>query len=88
MRLKIEIDVEELKDGSFIVKLGDKVLGDADNLDPIEELNRLYDLIKAKDYISRLEFLRDKAPELRKEFNDAIIEDLARLLAFFSVEED
>jgi hypothetical protein len=88
MRLKIEIEINELKDGEFLAKLGDKVLGDAGSIDPVKEVNRVYDLITVKEYIGKLDFLGDKAPELRKEFNNAIREKLALLLAYYYIEED
>lgn len=88
MRLKIEINVEEMKDGAFLTKLGDKVLGDAGDVDPIKEINRLYDLITVKEYIGKLDFIGDKAPEIRKEFNNAIREKLALLLAYYYIEEE
>jgi hypothetical protein len=50
MRLKIEIEVNEQKDGSFIAKLGDKVLGDAGSINPEEELDRVYMLQQLWDF--------------------------------------
>ncbi len=88
MRLKIEVNVEEMKDGVFLAKLGDKVLGDAGSLDPIKEINRLYDLITVKEYIGKLDFLGDKAPEIKKDFNNTIREKLALLLAYYYIEEE
>jgi len=87
MRLKIEIEIDEQKDGVFLTKLGDKVLGDAGSVNPEEELDRVYMLIKAKEILPKIDLLRDKMPEMQKELNNSIRENLAKLLAYFSIEE-
>ena len=87
MRFKIEIEVDEQKDGVFLGRLGDKTIGDVGSIDPEKELDRVYMLIHAKEIITKVDFMKDKIPQMSKEFDDAIRESLAKLLAYFSIEE-
>jgi|OSPMetMinimDraft_2_1075162.scaffolds.fasta_scaffold05320_1 hypothetical protein len=47
MRLKIEIEVNEQKDGSFIAKLGDKVLGPVKAVNNCSSYENLREVIDA-----------------------------------------
>jgi hypothetical protein len=87
MKMKTEIIIEELKDGSYKAKLSDLDLGKIDNLNPKDELDRLYNFILAKEVLTKIDFIEDMKPELDKEFNSQIRQILAKLLAYYYIED-
>jgi hypothetical protein len=87
MKAKIEIEIEELKDGSYIAKLSDLNLGEIDNLNPKDELDRLYNFIQAKEVLGKIDFIQDLKPKMDKEFNSQIRQILAKLLAYYYIDE-
>jgi aspartokinase-like uncharacterized kinase len=87
MKAKIEIEIEELKDGSYIAKLSDLNLGEIDNINVKDELDRLYNFIEAKELLGKIDFIQDIKPKMDKEFNSQIRQILAKLLAYYYIEE-
>ncbi len=77
--MRIEIDIKQEKDGGLILKLNGLSIGEINNLDPIEEFNKLSDMIKAREIAKDL-------PELRKILDEAIVHRLAMLLAWYYTE--
>jgi len=87
MKAKIEIEIEEMKDGSYIAKLLDLNLGEIDNLNPKDELDRLYNYILAKEVLGKVDFIQDLKPEMDKKFNSQIRQILAKLLSYYYIED-
>ncbi len=85
MKFKIEIEVEEFKDGSYIVKLSDLDLGEVDNINPKRELDRLNYFVQAKEVLDKIDFIQDIRPKMEKEFNSEIRQILAKLLAYYYI---
>ena len=79
MRLRIEIDVKQEKHGELIVKLNGLSIGELSDLDPMDEINKLSDVVKAREIAKDL-------PELRKILDEAIIHRLAILMAWYYTE--
>ena len=75
MHVKIEIEIEEEKHGSLILKYNGMEIGDLDDVKPIDEIDELRDLIKVREKIM-------KSPDIDKE----IEQRLAKLLAWYSTE--
>ena len=74
--MRIEIDIKQEKHGELILKLNELSIGELNDLDPIEEFNKLSDIIKAREIAKDL-------PELRKILDEAIVHRLAMLLAWY-----
>jgi len=87
MKAKIEIEIEEIKDGSYIAKLSDLNLGEIDNLNVKDELDRLYNFVEAKELLDKIDFVQDLRPKMDKEFNSQIRQILAKLLAYYYIED-
>jgi len=87
MKAKIEIEIEEIKDGSYIAKLSDLNLGEIDNLNVKDELDRLYNFVEAKELLDKIDFIQDLRPKMDKEFNSQIRQILAKLLAYYYIED-
>jgi len=75
MYAKIEIEIDEEKHGSLILKYNGMEIGDLDDVKPIDEIDELRDLIKVREKIM-------KSPDIDKE----IEQRLAKLLAWYSTE--
>ena len=75
MYAKIEIEIDEEKHGSLILKYNGMEIGDLDDVKPIDEIDELHDLIKVREKIM-------KSPDIDKE----IEQRLAKLLAWYSTE--
>jgi len=86
MKFKMEIEVEELKDGSFVVKLGDKVLGEVDNLNPIDTIDNVSSFIRIVDYMTKIKYLEGLKPQIEQELKRAVKEELAKLIAYYSID--
>lgn len=77
--MRIEIDVKQEKHGELIVKLNGLSIGELSDLDPMDEINKLSDVVKAREIAKDL-------PELRKILDESIIHRLAILMAWFYTE--
>jgi len=77
--VRIEIDIKQEKHGELIVKLNGLSIGELSDLDPMDEINKLSDVVKAREIAKDL-------PELRKILDEAIIHRLAILMAWFYTE--
>jgi len=77
--MRIEIDIKQEKHGELIVKLNGLSIGELSDLDPMDEINKLSDVVKAREIAKDL-------PELRKILDEAIIHRLAILMAWFYTE--
>jgi len=77
--MRIEIDIKQEKHGELIVKLNGLSIGELSDLDPMDEINKLSDVVKAREIAKDL-------PELRKILDEAIIHRLAILIAWFYTE--
>jgi len=75
MYAKIEIEIDEEKHGSLILKYNGMEIGDLDDVKPIDEIDKLRDLIKVREKIM-------KSGDIDKE----IEQRLAKLLAWYSTE--
>ena len=47
--MRIEIDVKQEKHGELIVKLNGLSIGELSDLDPMDEINKLSDVVKARE---------------------------------------
>jgi len=86
MKAQICVTVDELKDGEWLAKLGDKVLGDISDLDVENEVEMLYYYVKANQLLDKIDFLKDIRPQVDKKFGENIKELLAKLLAYYSID--
>ena len=77
--MRIEIDIKQEKHGELIVKLNGLSIGELSDLDPMDEINKLSDVVKAREIAKDL-------PELRKILDEAIIHRLALLMAWYYTE--
>jgi hypothetical protein len=79
MHVKIQVEVIEQKDGSFVVKLNGTEVGELNNIDPIDELEIIYTL-------TELLYESNRTDKSRKDLIKEIQERLAKLLAWYSTE--
>ena len=77
--MKIEIDIEQQKDGGLALKYNGINLGELNNLNPIDEINKVSALIKFREKI-----VGDT--ELQNLFDKAIEYSLVKLLAWYYTE--
>jgi len=77
--MRIEIDIKQEKDGGLIVKLNGLSIGELNDLNPMDEINKLSDIIKARE-------IAKDFPELRTILDEAIVNRLAILIAWYSTE--
>ena len=90
MRATIEIRIDELKDGSLVVKYNGTELGDID-INPIDQMNEVSDLIKIRDKLVSFSQLRNNLNcevinKLLNDLNEEIEHRLAKLLAWYYTE--
>ena len=79
MRAKIEIEIEEEKDGSLTLKYNGIKIGDLNDVKPIDEINEVHDLIKVREKILN-------SSKLVNDLNKEIEHRLAKLLAWYYTE--
>jgi hypothetical protein len=79
MRAKIEIEIEEEKDGSLMLKYNGMKIGDLNDVKPIDEINEVHDLIKVREKIM-------SSSKLVNDLNKEIEYRLAKLLAWYYTE--
>ena len=79
MYAKIEIEIEEEKDGSLTLKYNGMKIGDLNDVKPIDEINEVHDLIKVRDKIM-------SSSKLLNDLNKEIEHRLAKLLAWYNTE--
>ena len=79
MRAKIEIEIEEEKDGSLTLKYNGMKIGDLNDVKPIDEINEVHDLIKVREKIM-------SSSKLLNDLNKEIEYRLAKLLAWYYTE--
>jgi hypothetical protein len=79
MRAKIEIEIEEEKDGSLTLKYNGMKIGDLNDVKPIDEINEVHDLIKVREKILN-------SSKLVNDLNKEIEHRLAKLLAWYYTE--
>jgi len=77
--MKIEIEIEQHKDGSLTLKYNGTTLGDVSDVKPIDEINKVSALIKFREKI-----VNDA--ELSNLFDKAIEYSLVKLLAWYCTE--
>ncbi len=77
MYVKMQIEVTEQKDGSFIVKLNGINIGELNNLDPLDELEVIYTL-------AELLYEQVHTNKTRNDLIKEIRERLVKLLAWYS----
>jgi len=77
--MRIEIDIKQDKHGGLIVKLNGLSIGELNDLNPMDEINKLSDIIKARE-------IAKDFPELRTILDEAIVNRLAILIAWYSTE--
>jgi len=77
--MKIEIDIEQQKHGELTLKYNGVNLGELNDLDPMDEINKLIDLIKVREMIMG-------SGELHDIINEEIEYRLVKLLAWFYTE--
>jgi len=77
--MKIEIEIEQEKDGELILKYNGVNLGELNDLNPIDEINKLSDLIRVREKVTSLIKLRNL---LSKEIEYKLV----RLLAWYHTE--
>ena len=83
MYAKIEIEIEEEKDGSLTLRYNGIKLGDLNDVKPIDEINEVHDLINVREKIMSSSRLPDN---ITKEINKEIEHRLAKLLAWYYTE--
>jgi hypothetical protein len=86
MKFKIEIEVEEQKDGSFEAKLLDVNLGDIGSINPEDELDKVSYIIQVLRLLEKIDFLQEYRPKIEKELKNSIRQTLAKLLAYYYVD--
>ena len=79
MYLKIEIEIEEEKDGSLTLEYNGMKIGDLNDVKPIDEINEVHDLIKVREKIM-------SSGKLPDNINKEIEHRLAKLLAWYYTE--
>jgi hypothetical protein len=79
MYAKIEIEIEEEKDGSLTLKYNGIKIGDLNDVKPIDEINEVHDLIKVREKIM-------SSSKLLNDLNKEIEYRLAKLLAWYYTE--
>jgi hypothetical protein len=76
MYAKIEIEIQEEKDGSLTLKYNGMKIGDLNDVKPIDEINEAHDLIKVREKIM-------SSSKLPNDINKEIEHRLAKLLAWY-----
>jgi hypothetical protein len=79
MHAKIKIEIQEEKDGGLTLKYNGMKIGDLNDVKPIDEINKVHDLLKE----------REKIMNPSKQLNDLnkeIEHRLAKLLAWYYTE--
>jgi len=79
MRVKIEIIIEQEKDGSMVATYNGIRIGEVDNVKPIDEISELRDIIVLREKLVNSIKLSDN-------INEEIQRRLVRLLAWYYTE--
>jgi hypothetical protein len=83
MKVKVEIEIEKKESGEYTAKLLNLDLGQINNINPRDEIDRLYHFVLAKELLGNIDFIQDEKPKMDKEFNAKIRQILAKLLAYY-----
>jgi len=86
MKVKIQLEIDELKDGSYIAKINQMNLGEVSSINVEEKLNTLHSLVSAQKYLEQSENLADMKEKLNEMLNESIRNILAQLLAYYYID--
>ena len=86
MKVKIQLEIDELKDGSYIAKINQMNLGEVSDINVEEKLNTLHSLVSAQKYLEQSENLADMKEKLNEMLNESIRNILAQLLAYYYID--
>ena len=79
MYTKIEIVVDELKDGSLVVKLNGEKVGELGEVKPLALMNEVHDLIMIREKLKR-------PSKIVNDLDVEIVRQLALLIAWYVTE--
>jgi len=79
MYTKIEIAVDELKDGSLIVRFNDERIGELGEVKPLTEIAEIHDLIMVREKLRR-------PSKIVNDLDVEIVRRLAMLIAWYVTE--
>jgi len=79
MYTKIEIVVDEMKDGSLVVKLNGEKIGELSEVKPLALMNEVHDLISIREKLKR-------SSKLMNDLDVEIVRQLALLIAWYVTE--
>jgi len=86
MKVKVQLEIDELKDGSYIAKINQINIGEVSDINVEEKLNTLHSLISAKKYFEQSEDLGDIKQKLNESIEQSIRIILAQLLAYYYID--
>jgi hypothetical protein len=79
MYTKIEIVVDELKDGSLVVKLNGEKVGELGEVKPLAVMNEVHELVTIRERLKR-------SSKLVNDLDVEIVRQLALLIAWYVTE--
>ena len=79
MYTKIEIVVDEMKDGSLVVKLNGEKIGELSEVKPLALMNEVHELISIREKLKR-------SSKLMNDLDVEIVRQLAMLIAWYVTE--
>jgi len=79
MYTKIEIVVDELKDGSLVVKLNGEKVGELGEVKPLSLMNEVHELVTIRERLKR-------PSKLANDLDVEIVRQLALLIAWYVTE--